>query len=245
MKETLPASLEKKRFIIHPESLKAMKGVRDSFAELKKKYPYLSGLSFFGSRTKGTESEGSDFDLIVFYNSDKMRSSEKVDSHGHILNSLIRKSFLSDIDMDKVDISRKETMNEIDYFIKVADRALQGAYNPRHLLFWSRPLVTRFYLAIGDGLYENRRLILDKFKSMGHEGDKYFAMLMDVLGASERNNDREGKEYVPRYDRYPKFITEAEKYFTVKSSGSLPHFESAYLNTLAEKALKFKFFEGI
>jgi predicted nucleotidyltransferase len=40
-----------------------IKRLRATLQELKSDYPYLSGLSFFGSRTKGTEHSKSDYDV--------------------------------------------------------------------------------------------------------------------------------------------------------------------------------------
>lgn len=68
--------LENHRFLIHDRSLAMIRSLRDNLVELNKEFKLISGLSFFGSRTKGLENEynpnkpdklGSDFDFCVFY----------------------------------------------------------------------------------------------------------------------------------------------------------------------------------
>lgn len=58
--------LEQERFVVYPDSMKGMKSLKSEFGILKQDYPYLSGLGFFGSRTKGKEHEGSDLMYLYF-----------------------------------------------------------------------------------------------------------------------------------------------------------------------------------
>ncbi len=62
------------RFIVNPESANRIKKLENAFTELKQRYPYLSGFGIFGSRTKGKEHIDSDYDICVFYNSDRITS---------------------------------------------------------------------------------------------------------------------------------------------------------------------------
>lgn len=72
MPEATDKQLEKRRFVISPESVEMLKKTREAFSRLKQNYLFLSGLGFFGSRTKGREREDSDIDVVIFYDSSRI-----------------------------------------------------------------------------------------------------------------------------------------------------------------------------
>ena len=63
--------LESKRFAISPESIGLIKDIKAVFLERQKQFPFLSGVGFYGSRVIGREKEGSDIDIILYYNSQR------------------------------------------------------------------------------------------------------------------------------------------------------------------------------
>lgn len=232
--------LELRRFVVNPDSLKEMKALRNSFRELKIDHPYLSGIGFFGSRTKGVENLDitdkdvgeSDIDFYVFYNRDRFKGSLE---YGNVYSFCKRKLaaryephiLLHDISRRNTDYLFNEFIKETIYFINGDDRELK--WSPRMAIdedFSGIELTTRFHLGIGDDLYENRKYIIDKFKNVS-DGYKHFALLMDVLEATERTDYRPG---MPVYRNIPKALARAEKYFTLKKPGAIPESESPYLD---------------
>lgn len=78
-------------------------------------------------------------------------------------------------------------------------------------------LLSRFFLGVGDGLYENRRFILEELEKRP-DGDRLFPILMQRLGEFERTRDtleKKVKEPV-LFTKYPKSIEEARHFFLTK-----------------------------
>jgi Polymerase beta, Nucleotidyltransferase len=237
--------LEEKRFIINSESRAVLKNLRESFNKIQQKNPHLSGLGFFGSRTKGAERENSDYDLIVFYDSSKNLLLGADDFAMKFMNA----GFVSNLfkgedkpDIVQCDITAKENKRRVRNFInEVHKHVRQDGFCEKG---WDRdlfPLQAQFYLAVGDDVYKSRKLILEEFKSVPN-GDKYFQTFMKSLAYIERKATRPqhvelGHIDLPMYERFPKNIREAEKYFTIKpkSHEELPDHEGSFLQGLNKK----------
>jgi predicted nucleotidyltransferase len=58
--------LQKHRFVIDKPSMDLMKYLREKLPQLDQEFG-IKGLAFFGSRTKSTNREDSDLDVIIFY----------------------------------------------------------------------------------------------------------------------------------------------------------------------------------
>lgn len=71
-------------------------------------------------------------------------------------------------------------------------------------------ILSRFYLAIGNGIYANREYILDKFEALDA---RYFQALMQYLQYSERTKTTTKRDGLEAFKHYPKTIIEARKYF--------------------------------
>ena len=214
MPEAASSRLETHRFVINPESLGAMKRVRDALPVLQGEFPYLKGVGFFGSRTKGMENQDSkisDLELCLFFDDTDYQGSS---AYNNLMSaqSTIREITGLEIDPFLVNISRANTDSNIDMFSKIANYAL--SHGNSHLGF-SLPvcdLMFQFSLAVGDDVYKNRAYILNKFKTLP-QGEEYFQLLMDALTRTERSFI---KYPIPDYEHMPKTIAEAEKYFLTK-----------------------------
>ena len=213
MPESMDQQLEQKRFVINPESMAGMKRLRSTFAELKEEYPWLSGLGFFGSRTKGIGHDESDLDVCIFFNSDKMDTAWYFGDWATIAGKLqeglgikLDKKLKHPMQGQYVDISTRSTEEQIKSFIKGVD---ENWFAPIGNLFF------RFFLTVGDEVYLNREYVLDHFESIP-EGNKYFRVLMKDMSRFERGNSAD-KPSTPNYKRYPKNIKQARKYFITKS----------------------------
>lgn len=233
MLESTDTQLEKKRFVISPESIAGMKRLRGCFLELKQQYPFLSGLGFFGSRTKGKENEKSDFDICIFYDSSKIhlptqKRREDWDQIktklGKQINTHLDWNLLNEPPTVIIDINPEITRNDFELFIQSATPFINRDVNSlgRFELLINRigsisihQLYLRFILAVGDEVYSNRRYILEQFKTTPN-GDKYFQIFMKLLALHERGT--EVRYSVPTYTHYPQTIEQAEKYFLTKSA---------------------------
>ena len=237
MPEAVANQLEQKRFVITPESLNAMKRVRDALPGLQEQYPFLSGVSFFGSRTKGIEHEGSDLDLRIFY--DTSKSKDLTSTFGGLSQAVphVKKdskyelagkiSAIAGLNLDTshdgwaVDISKERTDKYIEMFTEISSEGIGGEGATDDLIDHIRStppgqnLLGQFFLAIGDGVYANRAYILDQFSQVPH-GEEYFQILMECLARMERASNH--KYLTPRYEGLPKTINEARKYFLTKSN---------------------------
>jgi hypothetical protein len=135
---------------------------------------------------------------------------------GNKLDSKIGKSG----DGLRIDISKEATDNQLEIFLEsaqpfidlITDDAtlVENTGNPS-----TQNLYFRFFLSIGEEVYENRKYILDRLKSIPN-GDKYFHILMKNMAWFERENHDPKKAQTPSYGKYPLTIADAERYFRVK-----------------------------
>lgn len=224
MSESNISKLEQKRFVINPESMEGMKFLRETFLELQGDHPFLSGLGFFGSRTKGTEKPDSDYDVCIFYNSDRLEFGRGTkDEWGQIINRL--ESQLN-IHLDRhvqdssagsrINISQERTDQAFDTFRWAVKPFLDRPADSFIQNVWFIPpvqdLYSRFFLTVGNEVYENRRYLFNRLKT-DPKGEFYFQVLMGCLGHFERDNDGNHKVSTPNYPGYPQTIEDAEKYF--------------------------------
>lgn len=215
--ESTGGILEAKRFAINPDSLEMFKKARSVYTEFSHEYPFLAGIGIYGSRTRGTERPDSDLDLKIFYDinkvnieSDYIGKLEEV--RERIANSVGVKLddhvFLKNISIEKTDIDIynyfkfARTLNKAE-----PDQAVVAIANMQE----AENLFARFLLGVGNGLYANRKYVLDEFSGYA-DGDKYFDLLMKALGTFER--DRRGRRPdIPKFQGYPSTIEEARAYF--------------------------------
>ncbi len=113
-----------------------------------------------------------------------------------------------------VDISVTETVNQMQRFKAYVDENIndKGVVIFEGINGVTFPLVSRFFLAVGDGVYENRQYILNYINDLdrsSNNGNRYLSALMDML----HNFDR--KDLTNQYD-LPHTIEEARKYFLNK-----------------------------
>lgn len=229
--------LEFRRFVINPEPLRIMRRLRDSFRELQnfnnpyneseKRYPFLSGLGIHGSSVKGVEKkfgngdDDSDIDLVVFYNSERARRGVLGEAYKREMeNELSCSSFEAPINylhVDYCDISKMATQEQLDFLVESSGFSIN---NKSNLFIANLDLISRFFLACGEEVYENRKFILEKIELLP-DRYKVYSTLSEGLAYFERNNDRTDKVRVPAYDRYPRTIEQAKKYFLIKKPGHM------------------------
>lgn len=224
--EELSDSLKIKRFIIKTESVEGMSIVKDTLKKLGEQYPYLSGIGFFGSRVKGTDSQVSDFDICVFYNSDRMDPDMRSKDDWREITETLEKELGIKIDRHildpsgglRINLSEKSTLKQIEMFVQAAESIVGQDVNIDTLLKEVgippvQDLYSRFFLAVGDEVYKNRKFILDELEKK-KQGDDYLRILMRSLASFERGNDP-SKVNTPQYEGYPKTIEEARDYFNL------------------------------
>ncbi|MBI4097918.1 MAG: hypothetical protein HY426_02655 [Candidatus Levybacteria bacterium] len=225
MPEATVNQLEQKRFVINPESVEAMKRARSAFAGLQQDYPYLSGLSFFGSRTKGREKIESDMDMCIFYDSSRITDLHLGPTRDLFYFKKIKQTLYESvgIPLDEaksvIGISKENTQKNIKSFVKVAKPLINRSVDTDTLvdkvdIGFTQNIIFRFFLAVGDDVYISRHYVLDRFEQMP-EGEQYFQILMRYLAWFERY-DNPRKYFVPQFSGYPKTIEEARKYFLTK-----------------------------
>ncbi|MBI1982327.1 MAG: nucleotidyltransferase domain-containing protein [Candidatus Levybacteria bacterium] len=217
---------EHKRFSIHPESMFFMNGLRAAFMKFNRQYPYISGLGFFGSRTRGQEHEKSDIDLIIFSDSSKFpKRTKPLEDPYFIIETfkgrLIQAGNGIRIHMAEDDISERTTERCIKELAasrprRIFDRIV--GIDPKTNLGVSLlelSLASRFFLAVGDDIYRSRKFILDKLKTMP-DGDRCWKIIMDALAKIESGSRRKKGNH-RQYQEYPQTIEEAERYFLIRS----------------------------
>ncbi len=222
---TLTDPLEQKRFVVTPSSMEAMKKIRKTLPELQKQFPYIIGVSFFGSRTKGKESSRSDIDVRLFYDGSKLGFDDYEEKAYGFPDARSALSAAAAIPLDHhdwaYDISDEATKEDLKYFILYTDGLTRDGVLEEHRLDMllknpvTQRLFSRFFLAFGDGVYRNRQYVLDQLKQTPN-GESYFQMLMESMALFERSNGP-SRYQTPKFEGYPKTITEAEKYFLRKS----------------------------
>lgn len=205
--------LEQKRFIVKPESLGIMKRVRDSIPTLQKDYPYLRGVGFYGSRTTGMENRDgkiSDMDMCLFFDDTDYQG---IPVYNDLMSTKDEIMKITGVKTEPflINISRANTDSNIDMFSRLANHALTHGQSYLDLSLPVSDLVYQFYFAVGDDVYKSRAYILNKLKTLPR-GEEYFQVLMNTLTRRERFCSTR-KYPMPNYDRMPKTIAEAEKYF--------------------------------
>lgn len=218
MTELKTSPLEQKRFPLTERSLVIMKKAKEVFAELKVEFPYLSGVGFFGSRARGLERPDSDMDACIFYDANQLLIDTNIDSE--MVRIKDRFSEVMGVPLGqhtgwKKNLSQEKTDIDIYNFFKfakmVGNRNRVEAIAVLERIPETQNLFSRFFLGVGDKVYDNRQYILDQFSEVP-EGDKYFELLMGSLASFERDN-RPNRSDVPLYTRYPKTIADAREYF--------------------------------
>lgn len=229
MTETTHIQLEQKRFVVNLESMTKFKKLAVAFLELKQEYPWLSGLGFFGSRTKGKDRMESDFDICVFYNTNRMNAlSVGVKQDWNQIIEKLEQQASAKLDRRlkdwagglRIDISQEATKSRLKMFKDAAKPHIDQDIDDGVLNAVGIPptqdLYSRFFLVVGDEVYENRKYILDQLKA-SPDGEKYFQILMKSLAWFERQNDDQSKPKTPNYEGYPTTLEEAENYFLSNS----------------------------
>lgn len=206
-----------RRLAIEGENLSLLLSIKAAFPGVQEQFPFVKGLGFFGSRTKGTSRDGSsgapsDIDLCVFFN----RSEEPVNPRDSLLDGENKITYAKAVAWDKTHgfiavRNRLEEVNtdiefdfhEIDISEVATDELLERYTNGIDGRDEDMPV--RFLMGIGDGLFENRRYILEKLKELpGDRGEEVFRRIIQKLRDFE---DREDET------PYPETIAEAMDYF--------------------------------
>ena len=117
-----------------------------------------------------------------------------------------------------VDISQKATDQILRHFMQSVDRDTNFGKQPLPLDqvgYIEFNLLSRFYLAVGQGIYTNRRYILDK---LALANPRYFDALMQYLQYSERTKVTTKRKGLTAFNHYPATIADARKYFLTESA---------------------------
>jgi predicted nucleotidyltransferase len=213
------------RFDISPESMELLKDARTQFIKLKEKFPELSGITFFGSRTQGTEKPSSDIDCVLF--SELNVSPEEKYDHFFELKEIAQKelnlykknknSLASYSIMSIIDISKEETDKDIAEFRHLVNEQKRGRLGfTKGKTTQPHPstgsLITRFFLGTGEGLYKNREYILEKL-AQEKDGDMLWQKIIEYLSYFERTGKTTKRLGLLAYENYPQTLAEAQKYF--------------------------------
>jgi hypothetical protein len=212
-----------RRFSISPESMELLKDARAQFVKLKEKIPELGGITFFGSRTLGTEKLNSDIDCVLFT---ELNESPKK-KHDHLielreiievaqkkLNSYEKNSLAPWSIMGIIDISKEGTDEDIAEFKNLIKEQRRG--RTRGKTTQPHPpagsLITRFFLGTGEGLYKNRKYILEKL-AQEKDGEILWQNIIKYLSYFERTGKTTKRPGLPAYENYPQTLAEAQKFF--------------------------------
>jgi predicted nucleotidyltransferase len=222
MAEAKPPYLETHRFGPSEQGTKLLHNKIEVFEQLNKKYPGIKGIAFFGGWVKGQEKPSSDIDMVVFYNGNELHDPNKtyIPALVEAEQSFIKVAEANErtLELASVDISEEATDRDLERYEKTSDP--RAKFN----------LVTRFFLGTGEGLYENRKYLLDKLEAQGETGQKTFEGLMQELFKLDRRTtidsaiiEREGfreigdpapvKQDIAYKGKYPQTIDEAKRHF--------------------------------
>lgn len=173
------AVLEQNRFVMNPDTKDGIRRLDSTFLNLKQQFPYLSGLGFFGSRTKGVEKTESDYDVCIFYDSSKMDPQLGTRSQWNNIIEELETNLGNRLDtkVDKpgdglrIDISKEATDNQLEIFLESAEPFVNSiTYDATLVENTGNPstqnLYFRFFLTIGEEVYKNRKYILERLKSI-------------------------------------------------------------------------------
>lgn len=203
--------------------------IKRNFESLKIDYPYLAGIGFFGSVSKGKDTGNSDLDICIFYNSENVgncyenaaewsqilaRLHEGI-SHPFDHRLLLRSGGL------RINISYARTLSDLTFFHDMCSSLIkcnlsdQDIVDELEKIPATQNLCSRFFLCIGDELYQNRKMIIATFRDL-FDGKRAFRLLMKCINSFE-NFDKHKNSYDQRDYLFPVSIEEAEKYFFLKS----------------------------
>lgn len=236
MQPDTKTKLIEQRFIIGEQTLSVFKSLQKTMVELKKEYPYLAGIGFFGSQTKGLQRSDSDFDIIIFYKAERMsEDSGRLDEWETIVNRL----------EDSIQEKEESIRKKIDFRVRIPNGGLKVNIDERNIDRYFRDLtealigvsykhtssdvaalkyllsiptvqnlLSPFLFSIGDDVYQARQYIISKFEHIPN-GDSYFSFLMGCLNLFERTHSEKEKSS-PQYVRLPNTTAEAKKFFINK-----------------------------
>lgn len=224
--ESSEHELEAHRFRINPESLGKMRNVVMLLDELKKEYPFLVAVAFFGSRTVARETATSDLDFVAFYDSRQLSADMKAtEEWRELLNQAIGVIFRShesnvggycpavcaDIDPSQLE-EGLDALSEI-LFTDLAFGTDDALENYVRLA----PLCVYFFISPMPEVLQTRRDILLRLAKRP-DGKEVFSMLMESLRAYERrtfsfDEKKESPGPLPRYSYLPRTIEEGLDYF--------------------------------
>ena len=235
-KEEKELKLETSRFNLSTETLAYLKQARQDLRELQKIAPFISGVSFLGSRMVGNEKKDSDLDCIICYNKEELTknnggiSSLKFVDIIDEYNSKYSKTFesfkkwLKEINIKNdikipyhvagvVDISESGIVEIIEkfYLYLESNSDTSEKYATRYV--W--PIVTPFFFSLGNDVYKARQKILSEL-SKRDDGEKLWKEIVEHLSLIERDIKTEKRDSLPKYKTYPKTIEEAKKFFKLQ-----------------------------
>lgn len=183
-----------KRFRINQTDLESFKSLRKKIENLMIEYPYLSGLGFFGSRVKGIAKPRSDYDVCIFYNSEKMswdsgRPAEWIviiQKLEATINTNFDHRILTSSDGLRINISEKRTTQVIEGYISMLKKAKERGLQDQELIAemgqipYTQDLFARFFLCVGNEVYKNRKFIVNYLQKV-EDGNNYLGVLMKCL----------------------------------------------------------------
>lgn len=234
-------NLETKRFNLSQETLNFLKQARLDLQELQKTASFLYGFSFFGSRMNGTEKQDSDLDIAVLYDNNSLTYTDwrefalpfkyfgKDDirgMEGMVDIKLSVKDWLNEINKNRdfkvpyhpaviTDISYdgiKENIHDFSSDLK------HNPGNDRLHYVW--PMITPFFLSIGDNTYKARSEIFSELESRS-DGEKLWQEIVKKLNYIDREGPEEKRKFLPDFKQYPQTIVEAKKFFLLKEPNNL------------------------
>ena len=206
------------------------KSLRDAAKETVKKYPYVAGFSFFGSRVKGLEKEGSDIDLIVFIDSNfsipkraveivkpffKETFSDRLASKGaemlippiSVHETVISRSSLHKVIKDTLAYNNGEVQSK-------KQMETMGMVFLNNLVGPQATLISLFHLDIGGSLQPWRAFVIDMLEKAGPTGERLWQEIMQELKrVQEDSRITKGAKRPIAEDVYPMTLERARKVY--------------------------------
>lgn len=178
---------------------------------------------------KGRARPNSDLDMFIFYDGSELKNpydgfdpanfdNEKAKKWHEYDQTVGKKAVLfnarKDLSLavsDSTGYSLVElSISDVDISEETTDDLLkQYIDNPNYGEDHWRQMASRFLLGIGDGLYRNRKYILDSLENIPR-GEDIFSIIMANLKFFERRTE---ESY---YNRYPASIKDAREFFLIK-----------------------------
>lgn len=226
-----PDYLNNHRFYVTNQSREFLKEARFIIENMMQIHSAVLGASFFGSRSVGQEKTPkktfygyrgkiSDFDYVLFLDGNLKDDILKAKSIRGTIDSIMRAAGIP-IDDGVINLVSKESIEEHIYEI------IKGGSN-LEINLWSQFVRTHafhlsryFFLAMGDEVYKTRSFIFDLLETEKN-GKEIWKKLMHFLNMIERERNSallgntKKRVILPSYNRYPKTIEEARKYFQTR-----------------------------